>query len=80
VRQPSQQSKSLTRLPTTNKDSELSQSVHSSIISGASTPTTNAARLARNKRIIFKDKVEMYKNAEEGTTTGAGVVQAPSHG
>jgi len=29
--------------------------------------------LAANKRIIFTDKVELYKNAEEGTATGMGV-------
>ena len=38
-----------------------------------STPTANAARLANNKRIIFTDKVEVYKNAQEGTVSGAGV-------
>lgn len=39
----------------------------------ASTPTANAARLARNKKIVFTDAVEMYKNHEEGTITGTGV-------
>ena len=29
--------------------------------------------MAANKRIIFTDKVELYKNAEEGTATGMGV-------
>ena len=38
-----------------------------------STPTANAARLANNKRIIFTDKVEVYKNSQEGTASGAGV-------
>jgi hypothetical protein len=40
--------------------SDLSQSIHSSNISGMSTPTANAARLANNKRIIFTDKVQTY--------------------
>lgn len=38
-----------------------------------STPTANAARLANNKRIIFTDQVEMYKNAQEGTAQAAGI-------
>jgi len=38
-----------------------------------STPTANAARLANNKRIIFTDKVDMHKNATEGTISGTGV-------
>jgi hypothetical protein len=55
----------------------MNQSAHDSqlshALSGMSTPTANAARLANNKRIIFTDQIEMYKNAEADTATGAGV-------
>jgi hypothetical protein len=42
-------------------------------MSGVSTPTANAARLANNKKIIFTDQVELYRNGEEGTTTSIGI-------
>jgi hypothetical protein len=45
-------------------------------ISGMSTPTANAARLANNKRIVFTDQVEIYKNFNEGTATATGINSA----
>jgi len=51
----------------------MSQSLHSSNLSGMSTPTANAVRLANNKRIIFTDGVDLYQNAQKDTVSGAGV-------
>lgn len=49
----------------------LSQSLRSG--NSLTSAQANAARLANNKKIVFTDKQEMYRNHTENTATGAGI-------